>query len=81
MALLALPHELLWDVASYLDPFELSVLGRVCRSLGALARDPTLLVHLDLPAIEKKHHQTLPTSAALRCAPCPCFPSLGAWRS
>ena len=67
-ALLDLPPELLGLVLAYLDPFELTVLGQVCRSLWALARDPALLVHLDLPAIEKKHHQRLRSPASLECA-------------
>ena len=68
MALLSLPHELLRGVASHLDAYELTVLGHVCRALRALSRDPTLLVHLDLPAIAAKHRRRPATSAALRCA-------------
>jgi hypothetical protein len=66
--LVDLPPELLGLVLAYLDPFELTVLGQVCRALCALARDPALLVHLDLPAIAKKHHQRLRSPASLGCA-------------
>ena len=55
LCLTDLPRELLLRVATNLDPYELSVLGRVCRQLHALSRDPALLVDLDLPAIKSKH--------------------------